>query len=61
MLILFLNLREKITDTYSKSKSYDLTELIPEKALPRHIQFVWRGINERDNLRQFLSSDFGWG
>ncbi|NIS37730.1 hypothetical protein GWN91_00740, partial [Candidatus Saccharibacteria bacterium] len=40
---------------------YDLTELIPEKALPEHIQFVWHGINDEINLRQFLTSDIAWG
>ena len=42
-------------------KKYDLTELIPEKALPQHIQFVWHGINDEVNLRQFLASDISWG
>lgn len=43
-----------------KGKTYDLAELIPEKALPRHIQFVWHGVNDEVNLRQFLASDITW-
>ncbi|MEE8308190.1 MAG: hypothetical protein V3R81_13055 [Gammaproteobacteria bacterium] len=45
----------------ARGKVYDLTELIPEKALPRNIQFVWHGINDEANLRQFLASDIRWG
>jgi hypothetical protein len=40
---------------------YDLTDLIPEHALPRHIQLVWRTINDPGNLAQFLASDVYWG
>ncbi len=43
-----------------RGKEYDLTDLIPEKALPRNIQFVWHGVNDRANLRQFLASDIRW-
>jgi hypothetical protein len=44
-----------------RGKVYDLTELIPERALPRNIQFVWHGLNDEANLRQFLASDIQWG
>ncbi len=44
-----------------KGKTYDLTELIPEKALPKHVGFVWHGVNDEVNLRQFLASDISWG
>ena len=43
-----------------RGKKYDLTELISEKALPQHIQFVWHGINDQPNLRQFLASEIHW-
>ncbi len=39
---------------------YDITELITEKALPRHIQFVWHGLNDEANIRQFLASNIRW-
>lgn len=39
---------------------YDITELIHEKDLPRHIQFVWHGVNDRANLRQFATSTVQW-
>jgi hypothetical protein len=41
-------------------KQYDLTELIPERSLPKHIQFVWHGVNDEANLRQFLISNVSW-
>lgn len=43
-----------------RGTSFDLTELISEDALPRHIQFVWHGINTAENLRLFLESDVHW-
>ena len=42
-------------------QAYDLTELIPEKALPQHIQLVWHGINDEANLRQFMAANVAWG
>lgn len=39
---------------------YDLTELIPKKALPRHIQFIWHGLSSEAALKQFLASNVRW-
>ncbi|MFQ6113366.1 MAG: HAD family hydrolase, partial [bacterium] len=58
---IFQSKRTKLPSHTVKGKEYDLTELIPEKALPQHIQFVWHGINDEVNLRQFLASDICWG
>lgn len=58
---IFESKRTKLPPNTVKGKEYDLTELIPEKALPRNIQFVWHGINDRVNLRQFLASEIRWG
>ncbi|RMI00783.1 MAG: hypothetical protein D6681_11110 [Calditrichaeota bacterium] len=44
-----------------QGNTYDLTYLIPESALPRHIQFVWHGVNDPENLDQFLASEITWG
>ena len=41
-------------------RSFDLTELISEEALPPAIQLVWHGINTEENLRGFLRSDIHW-
>ena len=40
---------------------YDLAQLMDEKSLPKHIQLVWHGLNDRANLLQFLASDVQWG
>jgi len=45
----------------AKGNTYDLAALIDKKSLPKHIQFVWQGINDETNLRQFLASDIQWG
>ena len=58
---IFESKRSKLPLHTVKGKTYHLTDLIPEKALPRHVQFVWHGINDEYNLRQFLSSDIAWG
>lgn len=58
---IFESKRTRLPSHVVKGKKYDLTELIPEKALPHHIQFVWHGINDEANLRQFLASDIRWG
>ena len=57
---IFESKRTRLPSHTVKGKTYDLTELIPEKALPQHIQFVWHGINDEVNLRQFLASDITW-
>jgi hypothetical protein len=43
-----------------QGKSFDLTELISEDELPRHVQLVWHGINTEENLRRFLASRIQW-
>jgi hypothetical protein len=39
---------------------YDITELIPQKGLPKHIEFVWHGVDDVSILRQFLISNVHW-
>jgi hypothetical protein len=58
---LFESKRTRLPRNTARGNDYDLTDLIPEKALPPNIQLVWHGINDRANLRQFLASDFQWG
>ncbi len=57
---LFESSRRSVPKAARSGNYYDLTELIHEDELPPHIQFVWHGINDRLNLRQFLSSNVGW-
>ena len=42
-------------------QEYVLSDLVDDGALPEDIQFVWHGINDPANLRQFLASDVQWG
>lgn len=42
-------------------KEYALSALVSERQLPRHVQFVWQGVNDAANLRQFLASNIRWG
>ncbi len=45
-----------------RGREYDITELIPERALPQSIQLVWHGVNDEANLRQFLATPrVRWG
>ncbi|MEX2517629.1 MAG: hypothetical protein WD572_12125 [Gammaproteobacteria bacterium] len=39
---------------------YDLTQLISKKTLPRHVQFVWRGVSCEASLSQFLAANVSW-
>jgi hypothetical protein len=39
---------------------YDITDLIPEKGLPKHIGFVWHGVDDESIMRQFLKSNVHW-
>ncbi len=52
--------RTRVPPGTARGKEYDLTDLIPEKALPQNVQFVWHGVNDEANLRQFLASEIRW-
>lgn len=58
---LFEGKRKTLPDASISGRYYDITELIEDKNLPQHIQFVWCGINDEANLRQFLASRVQWG
>jgi len=58
---LFESKRSRLPQNVVEGDVYDLTELIPEKELPHQVQFVWHGLNDEANLRQFLASDILWG
>jgi hypothetical protein len=49
-----------VTPRTFRGSTYDLAELIPEKELRRRVQFVWHGVNDEANLRQFLASGVHW-
>jgi hypothetical protein len=43
-----------------QGKFFDLTDLISKEHLPRHIEFVWHGVDDESILRQFLVSSVQW-
>ena len=58
---IFESRRTRLPARAIKGKTYDLEELVPERSLPKRIEFVWHGVNDEANLRQFLAADIGWG
>ena len=40
--------------------AYDLGALISEDHLREHVEFVWHGVNDQENLRHFLGSGINW-
>ena len=44
----------------ASGSDYILSDLAAEDDLPDDVQFVWHGVNDRANLRQFLGSDVEW-
>ena len=58
---IFESRRTRLPAHAVRGKTYDLEELVPEQSLPERIAFVWHGVNDEANLRQFLAADIGWG
>ena len=58
---LFESRRRRLPEGSASGNRYDLADLATEDGLPRHMQFVWHGINDEVNLRQFLASNVAWG
>ncbi|NOY38882.1 MAG: hypothetical protein GXO95_01190, partial [Nitrospirae bacterium] len=57
---IFESKRVQLPAVTVSGKAYDITELIDEHLLPCHVQFVWHGVNDRANLRQFIASNIQW-
>lgn len=57
---LFETARSRLPRTTVSGDTYDITELASPEALPRHVQFVWHGVNDRESLDRFFSSDVQW-
>jgi hypothetical protein len=47
-------------DRMVAGRSYRLTELVPERAFPGRVEFVWHGVNDKVNLDRFLGSEVRW-
>jgi phosphoglycolate phosphatase-like HAD superfamily hydrolase/acetolactate synthase regulatory subunit len=52
--------RREPTPWMVSGSTYGLTGLVGEADLGRRITFVWHGVNDDHNLRQFLASEIGW-
>ncbi len=57
---IFESKRVQLPAVTVSGRAYDITELIDEHLLPRHVQFVWHGVNDRANLRRFIASNIQW-
>jgi len=49
-----------VTPRTVRGTTYGLAELVSEEELRRRVQFVWHGVNDEANLRQFLASGVHW-
>jgi hypothetical protein len=57
---IFESQRSQLPEDVVAGNHYDLTDLVRQNALPQHIQLVWHGVNDEENLRQFLGSHIHW-
>lgn len=57
---LYRSRRDAIPRTVA-GRDYELSSLVGERELPRHVELVWHGVNDEANLRQFLASSVRWG
>lgn len=59
---MFASRRDRLPKRAVSGREYLLSELIPEnQALPDRVHMVWNGVNNQQNLDQFLESDVFWG
>ena len=57
---LFETAHSRLPRTTISGDTYDITQLASPEALPRHVQFVWHGVNDRESLDRFFDSDVQW-
>ena len=57
---IFESQRVVATPRTVRGSTYGLAELVSEEELRRRVQFVWHGVNDEANLRQFLASGVRW-
>ena len=58
---IFLSQRQHLPQASISGNVFDLSEIAVQSSLPRHVQFVWHGINDVDNLHEFMKSNVQWG
>jgi len=57
---IFQSQRARVPREAIAGKEYQISELLSPDSLPTHIQFVWHGVNDEGNLREFLGSEIHW-
>ncbi len=57
---IFKSKRKTRAANFVSGNRYDITQLINKESLPRHIHFVWHGIDSREKLVRFLASNIRW-
>ena len=57
---LFESARSRLPRATVSGDTYDITELASPHTLPRHVQFVWRGIEDRAAFARFIESGVQW-
>ena len=57
----FHSQRQKLPQEPISGSVFDRTEIPVQSSLPRHVQLVWHGINDEDNLHEFMKSNVEWG
>ncbi|MFX1536469.1 MAG: hypothetical protein ACFFDI_19820 [Promethearchaeota archaeon] len=57
---LFESKRQQTPKHAVSGQFYDVTELIQEKDLPKHIQFVWHGVGDEISLHQYFNTNIRW-
>jgi hypothetical protein len=56
----FVSHRETSPRRTISGTDYEVSQLMDDR-LPRHIQFVWQALSDRDRLERFLASNVYWG
>jgi len=51
---------QRVAGAHLEGKRYELGGLISEDRLREHVELVWHGVNEPENLQQFLGSGVAW-
>jgi phosphoglycolate phosphatase-like HAD superfamily hydrolase len=51
---------QRVAGAHVEGKHYELGGLISEDRLREHVELVWHGVNDPENLQQFLASGIAW-
>lgn len=57
---LFETARSRLPSGAVSGSAYDLAELASADSIPKRVQFVWRGADDRDGIAKFIESGVQW-